>query len=71
MSFEEVGIHITEENGKFILTPAGDLDLSKIDQNCKENAPISIRRNIQYLITLTENGKIFVSPSGNLIHNPI
>ena len=62
---EEVGIVITEDNGRIIVTPAGGLDLSKVNQNPEVRVPVSIRRNVQYFITLTENGKIFVSPSGN------
>jgi hypothetical protein len=63
-SNDEMGILITEENGRFIVTPAGGLDLSQINQDPDIKAPISIRSNLQYLVTLTEDGKICVCPSG-------
>jgi hypothetical protein len=66
MSSDPSGIVITNDHGKYIVTPAGNLDLKELTSELDNPAPISIKRSMSILLALSETGRMFVSPSGEV-----
>ncbi len=68
----EVGLLITAMEDKYVIvnSPSGSIDMSDVrDRNQKiqgDQPPLTVRRNRAFLIALSENGKMFVSPAGEV-----
>lgn len=65
----ENGLLITSEDGKFVFTPTGLLDLSGILSSSEKISPPDLLispRSKRFLVSLSQNGEMFVSPAGEV-----
>lgn len=68
MRKSESGVLIQSQNGRFVFTPTGFLDISKLVEGIEpdQQTTVNIKRSKQFLLALSANGEMFVSPAGEV-----